>query len=67
MFRREDFFCQVNYLRILKGFDIQSRKNNLSVKEHEIKLMKHNIHKESCQHLYHRWRTKSMQSKEDFR
>jgi hypothetical protein len=36
------------------------------MKEHEMKLKKHNIHQESCKHLYHTWRTKSNRSKEDF-
>jgi hypothetical protein len=31
-----------------------------------MKLKKHNIRQESCRHLYHTWRTKSIQSKEDF-
>jgi hypothetical protein len=38
-----------------KEINIQSRKKNPSVKEHEIKLKKHNIHQKSC-----------VQFKEDF-
>ncbi len=36
------------------------------MKEHEIKLKKHNIHQESYRQLYHIWRVEFMQSKNDF-
>jgi hypothetical protein len=31
-------FCKVYHLWILKGFDIQNKKKNPSVKEHEMKF-----------------------------
>jgi hypothetical protein len=42
------YFYQVYCLWILEGFDIQNLKKNPIVREHEIKLKKHNIHQESC-------------------
>ncbi len=36
------------------------------MKEHEIKLNKHNIHQKSCWCLYHTLRAEFVQSKEDF-
>jgi hypothetical protein len=39
-------------------------KNNISVKEQELKLKKHNKHQKSCRCFYHTWKTKSIQSNE---
>jgi len=64
--KRGSFFTKCIVCESLKDLIFKAGKNNLNVKEHEIKLKKHTIHQESCQCLYHTWRDKSMQSKEDF-
>ncbi len=64
--KRGFVFAKCTVCESLKDFISKVRKNNPSVKEHEIKLKKHNIHQESCQHLYPTWRAESKQSKEDF-
>jgi len=59
-------FAKCTIYESLKDLISKVGKNNPCVKEHEIKLKKHNIHQESCQYLYHTWKTKSMLSNEDF-
>ncbi len=59
-------FTMCTVYESLKGFISKVGKNNPSVKEHEIKLKKHNIHHKSSQHLYHIQRVEFMQFKEDF-
>ncbi len=64
--KRGFVFAKCTVCESLKDFISKVGKNNPSVKEHEIKLKKHNIHQESCQRLYPTWRAESRQSKEDF-
>ncbi len=59
-------FAKCTICESLKNLISEVGKKNPCVKEHEIKLKKHNIHQKSCQHLYHTWRTEFVQSKEDF-
>jgi ATP-dependent phosphoenolpyruvate carboxykinase len=40
-------------------------KNNIGVKEQELKLKKHNKHQISCMCFYHIWKAKSIQSNEN--
>jgi len=50
----------------LKDLISKVGKNNASAKEHELKMKRHNKHQESCRHLYDSWKSKSIQSKEQF-
>jgi hypothetical protein len=50
----------------LKDLISKVGKNSANVKEHELKLKRHNKHEKSCRCLYHSWKTKSIQSKEEF-
>jgi hypothetical protein len=47
----------------LKDLISKLKNNSDGVKEHEMKLQKHNIHYEMCKCFYHTWRLKSIQSK----
>jgi hypothetical protein len=64
--KRGSIFTKCTICESLKDLISKVGKNNLYVKEHKIKLKKHNIHQESCQCLYHTWKDESVQSKEDF-
>jgi hypothetical protein len=50
----------------LKDLISKVGKNNVSAKEHELKMKRHNKHQELCKCFYHGWKTKSVQSKEEF-
>jgi len=50
----------------LKDLISKAGKNSVNVKEHELKLKRHNKHEESCKCLYHSWKAKSIQLKEEF-
>ncbi len=50
----------------LKDFISKLGRKNIDAKEHELKLKIHILHQESCKSLYHTWRSKSMQSKDEF-
>ncbi len=41
-------------------------KNSNEALEYEMKLKKHILHQESCRNLYCIWRTKLVQSKDEF-
>ncbi len=66
MCKRGFVFSKCIVCESLKDFISKVGKNNPSVKEHEFKLKKHNIHQESCQCLYQTWKAEYVQSKEDF-
>jgi hypothetical protein len=48
------------------GLISKVRKNNIGVKEQELKLKKHNKHQKSCRCFYHTWKAKLIQSNEKF-
>ncbi len=47
----------------LKDLILKIERNGVGASEHEIKLRKHNIHRESCRCLYHIWNNQSNQEK----
>ncbi len=60
--KRGFVFAKCIVCESLKDFISKVRKNNPSVKEHEFKLKKHNIHQESCKCLYQTWKAEYVQS-----
>jgi hypothetical protein len=59
-------FAKCIICELLKDFISKVGENSAGAKEHEMKLWKHNIHQELYKRLYHTWRAKSIQSKEDY-
>jgi hypothetical protein len=53
VWKRRSIFVECAVCESLKDLMSKARKNNPSVKEHEIKLKKHKIHQKSCRRLYH--------------
>ncbi len=66
MWKRGFVIAKCTICESLKDLISKARKKNPSVKEHEIKLKKHNIHQEFCWHSYHTWKVEFVQCKEDF-
>jgi hypothetical protein len=64
--KRGSTFTKCTVCESLKGLISKVRKNNVSVKEHELKLKRHNNHQESCRHLYHNWKVELIQLKDEF-
>ncbi len=60
------FFAKCNMCKSLKDLISKLGRNNIDVKEYELKLRKHLLHQKSCKSLYHTWRSESMQSKDEF-
>jgi len=58
-------FVKCTICESLKDLISKVGKNSTSAKEHETKLQKHNIHRESCICFYHTWKIESIQSKEN--
>ncbi len=50
----------------LKDLISKLGRNNIDVKEYELKLKKHILHQKSYKSLYHTWMSKSVQSKDEF-
>jgi hypothetical protein len=59
-------FANCTICESLKDLISKVGKNNVSANKHELKLKRHNKHQESCKCFYHGWKTKSVQSKEEF-
>jgi hypothetical protein len=59
-------FAKCTICESLKDLISKVGENNVGAKAHEMKLQKHNIHQKSCRCFYHTWKTKSIQSKEEY-
>ncbi len=64
--KRGSIFAKCIVCESLKDLMLKFRRNNSDTKEYEVKLRKHLLHQKSCRSLYHTWRSKSMQSKDEF-
>jgi hypothetical protein len=62
---KKNVFAKCTICESLKDLISKAGKKNPCVKEHEIKLKKHNIHQESCRHLYHTWKAEFVQYKKN--
>ncbi len=59
-------FAKCTIYESLKDLISKLKKNSNEVLKYEAKLSKHILHQESCKNLYHLWKTKSMQLKDEF-
>ncbi len=59
-------FAKCTVCESLKDLISKLEKNSNVVLKYEAKLKKHILHQKSCKNLYRTWKTKSMQSKDEF-
>ncbi len=59
-------FAKCTICESLKDLISKVGRNSNEVNEYKRKLRKHILHQELCRYLYHAWRTKSVQSKDEF-
>ncbi len=60
------FFAKYSVCESLKDLISKLWKNNNDAREYELKLKEHLLHQKSCISLYHTWRSKFVQSKDEF-
>jgi len=64
--KRGYVFAKCIVCKSLKDLISKLEKNNSDARKYELKLKKHLLHQESCRSLYHTWKSKPVQSKDEF-